>query len=414
MDFAKTTNDTLKDRLINTFFESGDLDVIAEAVADMLGNPITVLDTSLYVMAFSDATDVNDAFWQRGITRRCCPYEYITRIRDANLSNELGENIVFDQYDIDIYRRKLFKLVYAGKCVGYFNVLEARTSYDSIPVDRYLLAQRILSKTVADCLENEEDESGSPDDQRLLFNLLHASFTDRVLFQEFFSGTDLVDTTASHIVITINIKNWRVDCPLEEQLRSALHNSFPKAWSLMEYPWIILLAELADDPVQEQAQLDTLRNVLQNYHLRAGVSDRIRDFFYFTTYYQQAVSALRFAKRTSDHSPLVSYDQYKYYQMLSDLPENWAANTYCSNVVWTIYEYDLENDTEYLKTLYHYLLAGRSVNTAAKALFLHRNTISYRVDRIRTLFSVELTDTQENFQLYHSCLILRYQGLLAV
>lgn len=388
--------------------------MIAEAVAKMLGNPITVLDTSLYVMAFSEAADVNDAFWQRGITRRCCPYEYITRIRDANLSNELGENIVFDQYDIDIYRRKLFKLVHAGKCVGYFNVLEARTPYDAIPVDSYLLAQRILSKSVSDRLNKEEDKSGSPDDQRLLYNLLHASFTDRVLFQEFFSGTGLVDTKASHVVITINIKNWRVDCPMEEQLRSGLHGLFPKAWSLIEYPWIILLVELADDPAQEQEQRNALQNMLRNYHLRAGISDRILDFFYFKTYYQQAIAALRFAKHMSDNSLLVSYDQYKYFQMLSDLPENWAANTYCSNVVWTIYEYDLENDTEYLKTLYHYLLAGRSVNAAAKALFLHRNTISYRVDRIRTLFSVELTDMQENFQLYHSCLILRYHGMLAV
>lgn len=401
-----------KDKLLDTFFDTDDLDIIANAVADMLGNPITVLETTLYVAAFSNADDVADDYWQRGIARRCCPYEYITRIRDANISNDLGQYIIFD--DIDVYRRKLFKLVSRGTCIGYFNVLESRTQYESIPEELYILAQKVLSKSLANRLSDPKQLPNAPDDHRLLYNLLHASYSNRVLFQEFLEGTGLSNSSAVYSVVAIDANNWCMDFSLEERLRGALHTAVPKAWSIMESPNIIMLAELPQNVEYYYAQLEALKTALCNFHLQAGMSDPLRDLYDFRSYYQQATKALQFAAIVEDKRPLVRYDQYKFFEILSSLPQNWTPNTYCSNTVWTMHEYDLEKGTEYLKTLYYYLDSGRSVTAAAKAMFLHRNTITYRIERVRRLFSVDFNDVEENYRLYQSCLILRYRGILTV
>lgn len=52
--------------------------------------------------------------------------------------------------------------------------------------------------------------------------------------------------------------------------------------------------------------------------------------------------------------------------------------------------WDRENGTDYVRTLRVYLEQGTSQRRTAEALFLHINTVAYRLERIRELFHLEL------------------------
>ena len=66
--------------------------------------------------------------------------------------------------------------------------------------------------------------------------------------------------------------------------------------------------------------------------------------------------------------------------------------------------YDERHGTDFYNTLYQYLLAERNVVATAKALFIHRNSMIYRLQRIQQLLDVDLDDP--NVRLY---LLLSYQ-----
>ena len=66
--------------------------------------------------------------------------------------------------------------------------------------------------------------------------------------------------------------------------------------------------------------------------------------------------------------------------------------------------YDERHGTDFYNTLYQYLLAERNVVATAKALFIHRNSMIYRLQRIQQLLDVDLDDP--NMRLY---LLLSYQ-----
>ncbi len=66
--------------------------------------------------------------------------------------------------------------------------------------------------------------------------------------------------------------------------------------------------------------------------------------------------------------------------------------------------YDEHHGTDFFNTLYQYLLAERNVVATAKALFIHRNSMIYRLQRIQQLLDVDLDDP--NMRLY---LLLSYQ-----
>lgn len=61
--------------------------------------------------------------------------------------------------------------------------------------------------------------------------------------------------------------------------------------------------------------------------------------------------------------------------------------------------YDRENHTEFYETLRHYLRQERSITRTAEEMGLHRNTLLYRITRIRELTRLELEEPEVRLHL---------------
>lgn len=59
-----------------------------------------------------------------------------------------------------------------------------------------------------------------------------------------------------------------------------------------------------------------------------------------------------------------------------------------------LFTYDREHETELAKTLRIYLYLRNDINKTAKELHVHRNTLSYRLNKIRDLTEVEIDDPE--------------------
>lgn len=65
-----------------------------------------------------------------------------------------------------------------------------------------------------------------------------------------------------------------------------------------------------------------------------------------------------------------------------------------------IKKYDQEHSSEYYETLRAYLLYHRNYSLMAKRLHIHKNTVSYRMQRLIELFEIDLTDCRTITALY--------------
>lgn len=61
--------------------------------------------------------------------------------------------------------------------------------------------------------------------------------------------------------------------------------------------------------------------------------------------------------------------------------------------------YDRENGTELIKTLDSYMEHGRNQIRTAEALFIHRNTLKYRLARIEELPQIQLSEPEDTLYL---------------
>lgn len=64
-----------------------------------------------------------------------------------------------------------------------------------------------------------------------------------------------------------------------------------------------------------------------------------------------------------------------------------------------VHEYDLKNGTVYGKTLKSYITSFKDKDKTAEELCIHRNTLHYRLGRIKELFGIDVEDNDRALEL---------------
>ena len=90
------------------------------------------------------------------------------------------------------------------------------------------------------------------------------------------------------------------------------------------------------------------------------------------------------------------YDSSAYLlEYFMDIIHENSSISFCHPAVTALLDYDRKNGTRMAEPLFHYFLHERRYEQTAKALFVHRNTIQYRIEKIVELTKVDLDDIQQ-------------------
>lgn len=82
-----------------------------------------------------------------------------------------------------------------------------------------------------------------------------------------------------------------------------------------------------------------------------------------------------------------------------------SLRRYCLPVLHEIRAYDGTHNSELFKTLRQYVLTGKSMTRTAEQLMIHKSTVAYRLQRIRSLFPARMETPEELFRLRYSFLL---------
>ena len=84
---------------------------------------------------------------------------------------------------------------------------------------------------------------------------------------------------------------------------------------------------------------------------------------------------------------------------------------YCNNKLSKLEEYDHANGTFLQETLLAYYMNGFNSAKTAEALFIHRNSLVYRLKKIEELLEIEISDYMEYLDLLNCILVKRLMFL---
>lgn len=97
---------------------------------------------------------------------------------------------------------------------------------------------------------------------------------------------------------------------------------------------------------------------------------------------------------------LVHYSELGVYQLLLSISDKEAKQNYYDNILGKLEQYDKNNKSNYLDFLSTYLECNCNINETADKLFVHRNTVVYKINKISEMLDCDLSDMEVRVELY--------------
>jgi hypothetical protein len=152
---------------------------------------------------------------------------------------------------------------------------------------------------------------------------------------------------------------------------------------------------------KEVAFFRRISDYLSPSNTSSGISQPFADLSELSGRFQQAELTARVTKK-----PCEFFDAVFPAQLFQVVCANIRADLFIHPALKRLREYDQANQTEYFRTLQLYSLTLHNKEETAHILCIHRNTLLYRLNKIRELFGIPYEETRtalallNSFQLY--------------
>ncbi len=115
--------------------------------------------------------------------------------------------------------------------------------------------------------------------------------------------------------------------------------------------------------------------------------------------YREAELALRMQATAAVNDQVSSYAELGVFRMLAALPEQRDVEQFVRQWLGALIDYDARRGTELVTTLSEYLEQGGNHAVTSRRLSVHRNTLKYRMQRIRELSGLDPSQPDVRFNL---------------
>jgi sugar diacid utilization regulator len=134
--------------------------------------------------------------------------------------------------------------------------------------------------------------------------------------------------------------------------------------------------------------------------LSMGLSKVKKEIYNLKEGFIEAKKAIQLGSRVNPTN-INDYASIEVEDLINQIPKD-AITQYVLSMIQPIIVYDRENEGELLKTLETYLFSRGRIEDAARALFVHRNTVKFRLSRVEDLLGVDLKSRDIAFKLQFS------------
>lgn len=127
--------------------------------------------------------------------------------------------------------------------------------------------------------------------------------------------------------------------------------------------------------------------------------------------YKEAFKALSMIDIYHRDLKIIKYKELGIIRWLVELSDIKEIQRYCYENLGPILEYDKKHGMDLMGTLKCYFQNNRHLLKTSQELFIHRNTLLYRLSTIKELLKIDLDDAMIDLELFNSILIYEFINL---
>lgn len=153
-----------------------------------------------------------------------------------------------------------------------------------------------------------------------------------------------------------------------------------------------------------------LRALAKKLEMQCGYSSVFDHFIDLKYYYIQSKAALYEGQKDKSAADFWCFETYYFAHLIDAVNNSASLKSLCHPGVLRLQEHDQKEKTDLVHCLRIYLFNGCNIAQTGKALFMHRNTLTYRLEKIADIIELDVRQLDENarMQIWFSCLITSY------
>lgn len=393
--------------LLNALTKDRGLNYIINISSKLLKNPIILVDSSFKILAHSDIEYITEPFWIRNINLGYCSYEFISEVNKIksfkNAPNSIDPFLVMCKESP--IKKLVSKVLIDGNLVGYVVILEniekfTNTTYEIIKILSNVISEELKKDQVYRNLHGLRYEN-------LLIDILEESIIDETALEERMKSINCSFGNKLCLLV-LDISKYNLKENKSNFLKQSIETLFLNYKSIFYKEHVLIILDLDDEKKLEDIIDKDVISFLQKHDIVLVISNFFSHILDLNKHYKQAMKSINIIHMLEINGNIFHHDDLIFYHLLKDMSEDFELMDYCSQSVYKLLEYDMKNNTKYYLTLKTYIEEDKNAIKTADKLFVHRNTINYRLNKIKEIMDVDLDNGDELFIISMSINILEF------
>lgn len=378
------------------FIKAKNLNEIIAGLYSIIHNPIAVINRDFQLVACHSPFLFDDETWNESIRMGYVNYSTYKKIRET-LKVEDTSKIVTT---LSSNRRLIINLKNErNEILGLLIILEVETKLELISDDFIKILSELTKKYIYD-----QNFAKTNDNIKSFFtSLLDNTFTDKAIFLQKIKDLKIDLKNPYYLLILDFNEQFNEGSKIEtESFFLSLIKKQIIATTYKNGDYVLLIK----DKLNEETIIK-INDFLFKMRFYMIVSNRIVDLYSINNIFIEEYKIFTLLQKTvgdyllydlANFLPFLPLISYKKEELINFINED----------IYQIFLYDQANKSEFIDTIYLYLLTNKSLNETAKRLYIHKNTITYRLEKIKELFSLDFFDYNKNINYIFSIHILYF------
>lgn len=369
-----------------------DIEDLIVSSHEIMQLPVIIADADLNYLGMAPNSELDDYLWDRAYFDKCVYLEEAICMEQDNVLSLIIEHDKPMYMDWGMFKKypRMFCSIRgsAGEILGALVILCAKGKFKQ----DYLIAADIVKKAAAVILENMQVKSFAKSEFFSIFTreLFSGNIKDQSHLKTWEKAAKCkIMPPFWYLALQARIKgNYFVLKTLKKNISSIYPSIFCDF-----YDDCLIVFGHSNIKIPSQDIWCDILNHVQKYDICIGASMVFEDIALSHDHQRQCKEALHIGKLLDKGNSFFNFSDYVLPIIISHATLDDKSGIYLHPAIQKLKAYDNIYGTEYLLTLNSYIKNLRDSNLAAKELFIHRNTLLYRVNKIEEITRVDLSES---------------------
>lgn len=407
-------------QLTQVVLDGGDLLAVGESLANSLDNPVLIETEDLALIAAcvpDGKTNISP-----DLVRASSNRSVIDQLEADGVFAQLQSglpSVTWRPADGEGVGRIISPILYGRALHGYVTVLEFKELVPDVAKAALEQAATVAALVMARQQVVEETRLRMRSD--LLQDLLQGNFDSTELMMQRAQYVDW-DLSQKLVVIALDIDHFRqtleqysgdekkiqnIKAKLVQAVENVVYLTDRKAIVSARSDSVVVLTVISGSAASFKQRSFEIAEAIKEavdanvpeVQVTIGIGGVCEELAGVPKSYQEARQALRIGKVLSGGNKVFHIDDLSFYRLLIDSVEQDELREFVTDAIGPLLQYDQEKSAKLVQTVEKYLELGGNQTLTAQALFIHRNTLSYRLNRAAEVLGVDLDNPEIRIKL---------------